>query len=120
MNYTKIKRFNESHESTISPEILNMTIGEFLDRAGEMDTEGNVEYEVIEDAIKAMSNNFDAGYPREEGLDNVGSIESTEDEVEFTDDDSDEIDDIPTFADADTFLANEKPEDSDGLDTFNF
>lgn len=118
MDYKKIKRLNESHE-TISPEVLNMTIGEFLDRAGEMDTAGNAEYEVIEDAIKALSMSMDAGYPREQSLDDIESVEAPEEkEVDFTEED--EMSEVPTFADAETSLANEKPSGTEALDSFNF
>lgn len=54
MDYIKIDRLNEDH-AQLNPELLNMTVGEMLDKVGELDTNGDAEYEVIEDVLKAIN-----------------------------------------------------------------
>ena len=48
----KLHRLYEDHENQFPIELLNMTIGEMLDKAEDLDTTGDAEYEVIENALK--------------------------------------------------------------------
>ena len=103
MDYKKIQRLNEDHEFKIPAELLNMTVSDMLDKVGELDTEGDAEYEIIEDALKAISNKMGSGYEMEDTLDvapedTVEIKHSEDEEINSTDDDKGN-DDFPTYDD---------------------
>jgi hypothetical protein len=83
MDYMKIDRLNEDHDNQLPAELLNMTVGEMLNKVGDLDTDGNAEYEVIEDALKAIN-------------DKVLGTGYSNDEVNFTPDAGVEVADDPT------------------------
>jgi|AntRauTorcE11897_2_1112592.scaffolds.fasta_scaffold32027_4 hypothetical protein len=84
MGYIRLKRLNEHHDNEMPAELLNMTVGEMLDKVGELDTNGDAEYEVIEDALRAISDNIlGTGYEADE-------VDFTPDGVENTGDEEDE------------------------------
>ncbi len=81
MGYIRLKRLNEHHDDDMPAELLNMTIGEMLDKAEELDTKGDAEYEVIEDALRAIGDKIlGTGYETEvdftpDGVENAGDNE---------------------------------------------
>lgn len=116
MSTIKLKRLIESHELDISPQLLDMKIGDMLDKMDSMDTLSDTEYEIVELILKTMSNDIiQPGYDREERMDHLGSIEDTdqEDEVIFTDDST------PNFNDVESgYMSNSKPDET--MDNFEF
>jgi hypothetical protein len=91
----KLYRLYEDHENQFPVELLNMTIGEMLDKAEELDTTGDAEYEVIENALKAINDKIlGNGYDSEE-------VNFTKDSGVEVDDEPKEImsddDEVPTF-----------------------
>lgn len=97
MNYTKIKRLNEDHESALPAELLSMTVGEMLDKLGEIDTADSAEYEIIEDALAALKDRLVSdGYENDTAIDtdNTVEVDNVDNDVDFNSEDEDEF---PTF-----------------------
>lgn len=97
MGYIRLRRLNEHHDNRFPQELMSMTIGEMLDKVGELDTRGDAEYEVIEAALDAISDKIlGTGYSSDE-------VDFTPDGVEGANDDEDMIDSddqqIPTYDD---------------------
>ena len=120
MDYKKIHRLNEDHEFQIPAELLNMTVGDMLGKVGDLDTDGDAEYEIIEDALKAISNKMGNGYERGDALDvapddTVEIKHSEDDEINFTDDDKSN-DDFPTYDD----ITSDTNRGKDDIDDFEF
>lgn len=113
MKVTRLERLNESHEMDLSSELLNMTVGEMLNKLEELDTHNDAEYEIIEDALKAVSDKlfYETGYESDRELTD-DSIEAGEEmeEVDFTEDD-----DMPSFSDLENNTVQQ-----DSIDSFEF
>ena len=115
MNSIKISRLNESHESDLPQELLSMTVKDMLDRIEGIDTFGDTEYEIIELILNTLADDV-IGYDRDQKLSVEGSVEGSNDDVDF---EEDEDDDFPTFSDVDSGnMANNRPEDS--IEDFTF
>jgi hypothetical protein len=117
MSYIRIDRLNEDHDGQLPVELLNMTVGQMLDKIGELDTKGDAEYEIIEDALKAISDKvLGNGYAADE-------INFTPDDSIEADDESTEIEDedMPTYDDLDA-RSNDASANSenDALGAFEF
>ena len=67
MDYKRINRLNEDHDEGFRSEILNMTVGEMLDKVATLDTQGDAEYEVIEDVLHAINDKLFSGYDADDG-----------------------------------------------------
>jgi len=79
-----LKRINEDHENQLPAVLLNMTVGEMLDKVGQLDTNGDAEYEIIEDALRAINDKIlGTGYDSQE-------VDFTPDGVENSGDEEDE------------------------------
>ena len=114
-NFKSIDRIYESHdEGVISPEVLAMTVQELLDNLEANDTQDSAEYEIIEDAIKSLSNKL-VGYDND-NLDMYG--DGVEADNEYAGFEEEGEDDFPTFGDAeaDNLMSQER----DSLDDFSF
>jgi len=115
MRYIKLDRLNEDHENQLSPELLRMTIGEMLVKAGELDTQGNAEYEVIEDALKAISDYIlGNGYSNDEVNFTPGDgVEAPDEQKEIISDEEE----VPTF---DQVAGGNTGKTSGAVDDFEF
>lgn len=113
-NFKSIDRIRESHDvGVISPEVLAMTVQELLDKLEAHDTQDSAEYEIIEDAIKSLSDKL-VGYDND-NLDMYGDgVEADNEYAGF----EEEGDDFPTFGDAET--DNLMSQERDSLDDFSF
>ena len=119
MGYIRIDRLNEDHDFKIPKELLIMSVGDMLDRAGDLDTAGDAEYEIIEDALIAISKQMGNGYSKEDTVDyapadTVEIKDKDDEEVEFTD--TDNNDDMPTYDD----ITGGGNSGKDDIDDFEF
>ena len=89
-------QLNESHEGQIPGELLSMSVSELLDKVGELDTNGDAEYEIIEDALIALKDKIlGNGYSNDEvNFTPDNGVEAADDPAKII---SDEDEDIPTF-----------------------
>lgn len=111
-NFKSIQRLNEDHEAVLNPEILSMTVGEMLDTLEAHDTKDSAEYEIIEDAIVALSNKI-IGYSNDKDFD-INSVESEKESMPVEGED-----DLPGFSDID-FDKQVRTDSSDSSDLENF
>lgn len=75
-DFKSIDRLYETHaEGEISQELLSMTVGEMLDRLEELDTQDSVEYEIIEDVIKRLSDKIIGFNPESNRFADPASVE---------------------------------------------
>lgn len=100
-HFEKIKRLNEHHES-FGPEVLDMTVGELLDKLESLPTREAIEaYSVIEDQLYLVLPDLQEGsYDAGEGATDVDSVEGEEEETDFTPD-TNEDEDFPSFSQSD-------------------
>jgi len=120
MSVIKIDRLNEDHEGKLPAEILDMSVGQLLDRVGALDTEGDAEYEIVEDALIAIKDKIlGNGYPADDkNFDTENSVEGEDtEEVEFSSDDDDEF---PTFDQAMSNGNETNDKSQAGSDNFQF
>jgi len=126
MSYIKLNKLNEQESLDLTSEILNMTVGEMLGKAASMDTDGDAEYEIIEDALRAISDKLGDSYEKSDDNDDVNfsagdSVERpTDDDKDNFSDDGDINDsndkDMPTYDD----IAGSSAGGQQGIDNFNF
>lgn len=96
MSVIILKRLNENHDTQLPDELLNMTVGEMLDAVGELDTNGDADYEIIEDALKAISNKIlGTGYEGDEVDFTPEGVEGADEEERIDSEESQ----IPTYND---------------------
>jgi len=118
-DYTMINRINEDHGGTFPDEVLNMTVGDMLNKLEELDSQDSAEYEIIEGAIRAVCDSIMSdGYKSDSDYSELGSVEADND---LEDDSSDiqgtNIDDMVSFDD----MPNTETEiKGTSLDDFNF
>jgi hypothetical protein len=123
MGYIRLKRLNEDHDTEMPVELLSMTIGEMLDKAEQLDTTGDAEYEVIEAALKAISSKIlGTGYEADEvdftpdGVENAG-----DDELEDNDPFSRQIETYDEIAgQQDLGQSKGSPDNGMNMDNFQF
>ena len=118
----RLRRLNESHENLLPDELLSMTVADLLDKVGELDSQGDAEYEVVEAALIALKDKLmGTGYPADE-------VDFTPDGVENAGDEEDEDKDplaqqIETYdeiAGQQDLGQSQGSADNGGLDNFNF
>jgi hypothetical protein len=112
-NFKSIDRLYEMHaEGEVSQELLSMTVGEMLDRLEELDTQDSVEYEIIEDAIKRLSDKIIGFNPESNRLADPAGVEM---ENEYPEPEMG--DDMISFGDMNQGAADQSSGD---LDDFSF
>lgn len=118
MSYIKIKRLNEDHNTKLPTELLNMTVGEMLDKVGKLDTANDAEYEIVEDALIAISDKIlGNGYTQDEvNFTPDEGVEKEKSEIE----DTEYEEDFPTFDKAVGGGNNNNSGENDSIDNFNF
>jgi len=124
MEFIKLRKLNEDHERAMPQELLDMTVGDMLDRVGQLDTAGDAEYEIVEDALIAIKDKIlGDSYSREEEVDFTSDDTVERDESEDEDDfRKEEKGDFPTFdqATSDGNASSGSSEAEGGMDGFNF
>ena len=112
MGYIKLRRLHESHETQLPAELLGMTVGEMLDKVGELDTRGDAEYEVVEAALKAITDKIlGTGYQSDEVDFTPDGVEGANDDEEMIDSDEQQI---PTY---DDIAAGQETYSGGGMDS---
>jgi hypothetical protein len=116
-NFKSIDRIHESHDmGVISPEVLSMTVEDLLNKLESMDTQDSAEYEIIEDAIKSLSDKL-VGYDND-SFDVYGDGVEVDNEYGEFEMEGDDDDDFPTFGDAEA--DNLQSQERDSLNDFTF
>lgn len=120
MSVIILRKLNEDHENQLPTELLNMTVGEMLDKVGELDTNGDAEYEIIEDALRAINDKIlGTGYDSDEVDFTPEGVEGGDVEDEDKDPLSQQIetyDEITGQKD----LGQSNAADTGGMDNFEF
>lgn len=123
-NYLQLNRLNESHDAPhtqMPPEILDMTVGEMLDRIEQNDTDEDNRYEMIEDSIlSCMDCLIGSGYDSDQQYSEFGSVEGEfelgdDSKDDYTDSEYDGDTDFPSYSDMEG-----SQEGAGSLEDFNF
>ena len=99
MAYIKLRKLNEDHEGKLPAELLDMSVRDMLDRVGTLDTAGDAEYEIVEDALIAIKDKIlGDGYASDEvNFTPDNAVEDRDDEKEHDAAEDERDEDFPTF-----------------------
>lgn len=123
--FTKIDRLNEDHDKTLPQGLLDMTVGELLDKLPSVD-DPDVQhaYDWMESMLTNLQDKIiDDSYPAEEGTSDVEKSVETEDDGENSEDEAKNKEEFPSFGDLESKKNQEDRASGKGtenIDGFNF